>query len=145
MKTLRTFGLALLLAGCASAPEPTTPQVSAAASESLETCKSLFARQATCTDEFIPMLVDTRIRHDKPPGITARAKDAGRDALIAQAKEEWKVDGAEPARTATCQKIAPRATPAMLAQGRACLEKASCADFVACMAPFHDARIAEQK
>lgn len=45
----------------------------------------------------------------------------------------------------TCQKVASWAAPAMLAQGKACLEKASRTDFVACMAPFHDARIAEQK
>jgi hypothetical protein len=140
---MRKIIFSLALAACSSTPEPVQQ---AAGSEPVEVCRSVFAREAECTDLFIPMLVDARIRHDLPAGITARAaQPGGREALIAAAKEEWKTDGAEPARSATCQKIASHATPQMVAQGKACLARGSCADFVACMAPFHDARLAEQK
>ena len=54
-------------------------------------CVAFITHARTCTDQYIPALVDARAAADMPAGIKAEvAKD--RDGVIAQAKQEWATD-----------------------------------------------------
>ena len=95
MSTIKHLALVLALssfaAACTSsdaAPAPqdpaTTAKPAAAPSEAElhALCVEVMTRMRTCTDQYIPSLVDARARADKPAGIAAEvAKD--RDAVIA--------------------------------------------------------------
>lgn len=104
-------------------------------------CRDSFARQRTCTDDFIPALVDTRIELDLPAGIAAEGKkEGGRDALIAKAKEEWSSDSEPTAVAAQCKDMSEK-MPAehkaelMDAQTK-CLASADCKSYVECVTPI---------
>ncbi len=102
-------------------------------------CVQLFVRQRSCTDDFIPALVDARIRLDKPAGITDRATTEGRDALVAEALQEWADDSKDAAIDSTCENIAAsmpaEARAPMLTAVGSCLEKSDCSAFAACIVP----------
>ncbi len=109
-----------------------------------ETCNEIFVRQRDCTDQFIPALVDARIKADRPAGIAERAESEGRDAIIAEANGEWAEDSKDDAIAATCdrvvQSVPPEQAPKMQQAGDACLAEASCDAFVACVLPMIEAR-----
>jgi len=114
------------------------PAAATSATPAKEACVKTFQRQRTCTDAFIPALVDARVSVNKPKGIAEEAaKPGGRDALIKQALEEWKTDSTDTAIDATCTRIAssPRG-PAVSAMAAQCAAAADCAAFVQCVVPL---------
>lgn len=96
-----------------------------------DTCAQVFRQQRTCTDKYIPALVDLRAKLDLPAGIKSKVA-SHRDDVIAQAKDEWKKDSTDDAIAATCKKI-PADAP--VADAKACLAKTGCDAFVACIIP----------
>jgi len=149
-----SLALFIFLAACAgsdAAPETTPTQSQSAdpvpaAAPSLEpTCVRVFERQRSCTDDFIPALVDARIRADVPPGISARAQAGERDALIEEAKSEWANDSQDEAIQATCSRIAGSLSPEQSQQAResmsTCLATSACGEFVACIVPAIEQRL----
>lgn len=132
--------LAATLAACAGAeaepktgasPTSTTPNTNV-----VEACQAFFAKARTCTDAYIPALVDLRIELDKPAGITAAAQSEGRDSIINQAKTEWAEDSQPAAVTAMCQNIAAKVPAAeieaMRDDAEACMAKTDCGEFSTC-------------
>ncbi|MCA9674244.1 MAG: hypothetical protein H6708_02450 [Kofleriaceae bacterium] len=147
--------LTLTLAGCGGASPPAaapaTPEPTPAASEPAPTtasvddvegaCLGVMHRMRDCSAQFIPALVDLRIQYDRPSGIAAAAEAHGRDALVAEAFEEWKVDAADDRLAALCAEES-RQIPViqdLVDAGRGCLSEASCDDAVACVMPLMEA------
>jgi len=100
-------------------------------------CVQGFQRARTCTDDYIPALVDARAKVDHPSGIAAEvAKD--RDAVIAKAKQEWANDSTDDAIAANCQQIMSSGAfdPASIDAGKACMAQTECAAFTACIIPI---------
>lgn len=95
-----------------------------------DTCTAIFTRQALCTDVFIPALVDTRVKIDKPAGIG----QFDRKELIAEALKEWAEDSKPAAVAKVCAKknTVPREAAAAMEK---CLDQAGCEAFVACITP----------
>src|SRR5262245_43058837 len=111
----RMISLALLLlpvaiAACGTteaAPAPASPpkaQRAASDAEMQQLCVDVFARNLTCTDTYIPALVDARAKYDNPPGIADKVK-ADRDGIITRAKEEWASDSTDDAIKETCSRL----------------------------------------
>lgn len=101
-------------------------------------CVKTFERQRSCTAAFIPALVAARVAADRPAGIAARDRREGRARLVAEALEEWKADSTDAAIAKGCREKVARLPPGEappVAVFEACLAKASCADFVACLIP----------
>jgi hypothetical protein len=146
MKTI----IATILFATACASSTSTPannprvglagQPSSSATNELDVCVAVFTRARTCTDQYIPALVDARARHDKPAGIAAEVR-ADRDGVIAAGKQEWASDSTDEALRANCQRIvatlsdADRAD-APVAQG--CMAQTDCAAFTACITPVFE-------
>ena len=148
-KMLGSLFLAAALAACAAgnetveAPSPAAANAATSASpdDLRTTCVSTFARQRECTEQFLPALVDARIRVDKPAGIAARAQQpGGRDSLLAEAHTEWAEDSKPEAAAATCDQIVGRlpndAIESALRDAQACLGESSCDPFVRCLEPI---------
>jgi hypothetical protein len=119
-------------------PQPESQPV-AAANDPHSVCVQSFQRQRECTAEFIPALVDARVRRDAPPGIAAKDKELGRDQLVAMALEEWKADSTDEAIEQTCTDMASKMPPDQL-QGATerlgeCLGAEACGAFVDCLIP----------
>lgn len=141
--------LALLLvpacsASDAAAPPPVAPSQAqpASAGDAQATCVEVFTRNRTCTAQYIPALVDLRAKHDVPAGIAAEVA-SNRAQVIAQANEEWAIDGTDEAIAATCTKIAASLTEADQADlggVQACLSNADCAAYTACVMPYFEKR-----
>jgi hypothetical protein len=134
-----------LLSACATggagqaAPNAAGPAVG---DDPFEVCRAVTQRKFECRAEYIPALVDLRIKHDLPAGIAAEAAlPGGRDRLIETAQKKFDVDGAEPARSAACRAMAPSMRPEMVAAAKACLAKTACADLVACCMPLQEKRL----
>lgn len=113
-------------------------------------CRDSFAKQRTCTDDFIPALVDARIELDLPAGIAAEGKkDGGRDALITQAKSEWAEDSKPDAVAAQCKDMSgkvPADQKAELMEAHAkCLAIADCKAYVECVMPITKKMISMKK
>ena len=108
-------------------------------------CVAVFARQRDCTDEFIPALVDARIRLDRPAGIAARASSEGRDALIAEALAEWAKDSQDAAIDLSCEKIVAsvpaEALESMVEATGACLQESECGAFTTCVLPVIEGQL----
>lgn len=138
----RSFVLVLLLTGCggSSSPPPANPPPAKPAARTAADlgpmCHRYYARQATCTDDYLSAVLDLRIELDMPKGIAERVRAEGRDALLKEARAHWQSD-MEPAKVdAMCDAMATR-TPAdqldrLLAQGDACEAAADCKAFAAC-------------
>ena len=150
MSVTRSVILAALtlgsLAGCGGSkakPEP-APTASATGSADMKAlCVKMFTRTRECTSDFIPALVDTRARHDMPPGIAEKVK-TNRDAVIAEAMKEWENDSKDEAIGAMCEKIG--SDPAMAESAdevNGCMAKTSCPEFVACTMPLHEKHMAD--
>ena len=136
-----TLAAAVSAAACGStsdaAPAPTTAR--AQASDPSASCVEVMTRNRTCTDDYIPALVDARARHDVPAGITDAVK-ADRAAVIAEALGEWAEDSKDAAITAMCERMAAsgRASPVDVETAQACLAQAACGPYVACVIPVFE-------
>jgi hypothetical protein len=97
-----------------------------------DVCVSVFQKQRSCTDQYIPALVDLRAKLDRPAGIAAKVK-ADRAGVIAPAKAEWANDSKDAAIDQTCTKIS--ADPDMVSAAQSCLAKTECGAFVSCIMP----------
>jgi hypothetical protein len=143
------LALTLVLAACGPAtPPPKTgsgPAVGAV--DAKAGCVKLRQQQRACTADFIPALVDSRIKVDVPPGIAAAAKTDGRDAIIAKAMEEWKSDSTDEAIAAMCEKMPmpPNATAAQKEAVGKCLAVTECKAFVGCFLPVLEELLASGK
>jgi hypothetical protein len=146
---LRSLSLCLALvsvsavsAGCATheadaKPATATPKSGGTASDDHALCVKMFDRNRTCTDQYIPALVDARARKDMPAGIAAEVK-SDRDGVIAQAKQEWAKDSTDEAIESTCNAIVAHLSDADRADETAisqCLEKSDCGEYVTCQTP----------
>ena len=133
------LALSLFAAACGTTSDaaPAT-KTTAAAPDDHATCVQVFTKQRTCTDQFIPALVDTRAKYDNPPGIAAQVK-ADRAAVIAQAKAEWATDSTDAAIDQTCSKLA--ADHDMVATAQGCLARTACDAFVTCITPVFEKHI----
>jgi hypothetical protein len=143
-------GLVLVVAGCLAAcgggagadqGKDTTAAQASASGDTEAVCRESFAKQRTCTDDFIPALVDARIELDLPAGIAAEGKkEGGRDALIAKAKEEWAEDSKPDAVAARCKdmdgKVPAEQKAELLAAHTKCLAIADCKAYVECVTPI---------
>lgn len=132
------------LAGCSGAETPSSSGSLSESTTAQALCVHSFEKQRECTDSFLPALVDARVRLDKPAGIAAAEKESGRDALVAEAREEWKNDSTDAAISDTCAGMIAHGagTPEMSAAVGACLEKTSCADFVPCQIQIIESHLA---
>lgn len=134
--------LAPLAAACGTAseaaPAPAPAQKASSTSGDFQTaCMTVMQRNRTCTDDFIPALVDMRARKDLPPGIKdAVAKD--RASVIARAKEEWVTDSTDEVFARQCQTLGDQATPENIAAGEACMAKESCGEYAPCILAVMD-------
>ncbi len=137
-------------APAAAAPAPAADPAPAAAEPAAERsvaygiCVELLTRQADCTDAFIPALVAARVSADVPEGIAALDAEKGREALIAMALEEWKVDRQPANIEASCEKVDTATTAEererMIPVVRDCLASETCESFTACAIPIVSAR-----
>jgi len=140
--------LALWATACgtseAAAPPPAAPSKAqpASAGDAKAICVEVFTRNRTCTDQYIPALVDLRARYDQPAGIAAEVA-AHRDEVIAQAKTEWATDSQPAAIDATCAQIAGSAAEADLAGAQACLSSQDCGAYTTCIMPYFEKRFAK--
>jgi hypothetical protein len=130
---------------------PTTPSakpVEAAQPPSTDhqaLCVQMFTRARTCTDTYIPALVDSRAKLDVPKGIADKVK-ADRAAVIAEAKQEWAEDSKDDKIAATCQHILasmPSPDPAMTDTVKGCLAQADCAGYTTCITPVFEKHLAK--
>lgn len=134
----------LALAACAGAEaEPKTsasPSSAAPPADFVAQCEVFFTRARACTDSYIPALVDLRIELDKPAGIAEAARTEGRDAIIAQAMEEWSQDSQPAAITALCnqlastmpQQVPPAELEASRAEAERCMALSDCGEYSTC-------------
>ena len=138
------FAVAVAVAACgSSSPPPAKPAAQPAApatADFVPMCKRIFARKATCADDYLPVLLDVRIELNVPPGIGDRVKTEGREAALAIAHTELARD-TEPAKVdALCDTAATRASNApperrdqLLAQAATCDATADCKAFATCV------------
>jgi hypothetical protein len=145
---IRSIVLALTLgslAGCNSHDAKAQPTAKPVAAESspaaTNTCIKVFTKARECTSDYIPALVDSRARHDVPAGI-AEAVKKDRAAVIAEAMKEWETDSTDASIAATCDKIGGE-VEAEAGTANACLAKADCAGFTACVMPLFEKRFAK--
>lgn len=139
---IRPLAIALfVVAACGGADHPakptttTTSDPTTASSDDLHAlCVSGFQRQRECTDQFIPALVARRVELDNPPGIAAKDHEVGRDALVAQALEEWKEDSKDENIGPHCDQILAAHAPdqATTDKFKSCMEMADCQAFSDC-------------
>ncbi|HSD86589.1 MAG TPA: hypothetical protein VLB44_03710 [Kofleriaceae bacterium] len=140
---IRSFLLVLALAplaACASdtaqakpAPASSTNATRASTDDPKALCVQTFTRARECTSDYIPALVDTRAKHDMPPGIAEQVKK-DRDAVIKEAMDEWTNDSKDEAIAATCDKMSADVgkDPEMVATAKDCLAKPDCGAFSTC-------------
>jgi hypothetical protein len=139
---LCSFALFVAAACGGSSPEPAKPAPQPAArtaADLVPMCKGIFARKATCADDYLPALLDLRVELNLPPGIGDQVKSEGRDAVLAIAHTELARD-TEPARVdALCETAATNAAKAppervdqLLEQGDRCEAATDCKAFAVC-------------
>lgn len=112
-------------------------------------CQRIFARKATCADDYLPVLLDLRIELNLPPGIGDRVKEQGRDAILALAHTELARD-TEPSKvTALCETAKSNASKApsgrlgqLIELGAKCEAATDCKAFSACVVMIDRAFIA---
>ena len=133
------------LAACEGAeakPAPSTAQkASTPANPDHDLCVAIMTHSRTCTDQYIPALVDARAQADHPAGIKEEvAKD--RDGVIAQAKGEWATDSddAHIEQMCTPANVAAHANDDDRAKATECTANTDCAAYTACALPVFKAR-----
>lgn len=113
---------------------PTAQKASASAREDHDLCVAIMQHSRTCTDQYLPVLVDKRAELDHPAGIKAEvAKD--RDGVIAQAHQEWATDSTD----ANIEKMCGQPMPASFTQrgeAASCQSKTDCSEFSNCIVPI---------
>ena len=110
IRSLAALALGLApLAGCASdnaqAAKPAPTAQKASTDDPKAVCVATMTRSRECTDDYIPALVDARAQADAPPGI-ADAVKKDRNAVIAEAKQEWATDSQDANIAGMCEKMA---------------------------------------
>lgn len=137
---LHAVALILAVAACGgSTPEPAkppSPPAARTAADLVPMCQRLFARKATCADDYLPALLDVRVELNMPPGIGDRVKTEGREAMLAIAHTELARD-TEPAKVdalceTTAAKMPPDRVEPLLEQGGRCEATTDCRAFAAC-------------
>jgi hypothetical protein len=150
MKNLiATLSVLFAAASCldAAPDEPATNAANAAQPLSAPTststdavCRALMRRERTCSDSFIPALVQARVESDNPAGITTEDRAVGREALVKQAFGEWASDSQDASIDALCEQIAQSISPQndteLRTSASACLARVECDEFVACAVPL---------
>ena len=119
--------------------QPAAPRTDPA-TEHHALCVQLFERNRTCSDVYIPALVDARARNDAPAGIAAQVA-ADRDGVIAQARAEWANDSTDAAIDATCTAIVEHLSQADLddvGTARSCLAQTECTAYTTCSMPIFE-------
>src|SRR5438067_7192500 len=106
----------LALTACDRAETPQTAAARQQLVDATASCVRLFQRQRTCTQDFIPALVDLRRSLDRPAGIA----QGDRQETIAAALEEWKSDSTDEAIGTTCDRMAPSLPSATVATSDRC-------------------------
>ena len=139
---LHSLVLICAFAACGgSSPPPakasSPPPHEAAAADPIPMCKRIFARKATCADDYLPALLDVRVELNMPPGIGDRVKAEGRDAILALAHTELARD-TEPSKVAelcetTAAKMPPERVDQLLEHGGRCEAAADCKAFSSCV------------
>ena len=157
MKTMMALLALMGMAGClageselaprTASAEPATasaeqPLVTPAADTTTDQiCRSLMQRQRGCTAQFIPALVDARVKGDNPPGAAAREREIGREALVKDALAEWENDAKDPNIAALCddiaQSISPEKDSLLRSSVSSCLAETGCEAFVSCAVPLN--------
>lgn len=106
-------------------------------------CVTAMTRERECQAEFLPALVELRVRLDMPAGIAERAEAEGQEAILEEAREEYVNDATDEAIEANCSQLdempEDRTQPIIDTETR-CLEAEGCAAFVECQIAFHEAR-----
>ena len=122
--------------GAEAKPAPATAQKASAstATGDHDLCVSVMTHARTCTEQFIPTLVDARAAADVPPGIKGEVAN-DRNGVIAQAKTEWASDGTDANIEKMCQQPMPDAD-ARRDAAKACDAKADCHEFAECAVPL---------
>lgn len=152
----RSLSLSLLLVpalavlgsacGVSDAASPVAPnQVQQSTTSDVKAlCVQALTRNAQCTDQYIPALVDLRAKYDNPPGVAAEVA-ANRDGVIAQARAEFVVDSQPQAIDTMCNKIVgnPQYTQAEADAAQACLAIADCTAYTACILVQFENRFAQ--
>src|SRR3569833_1238074 len=116
------------------APASTAQKASTPANPDHDLCVAIMTHSRTCTDQYIPALVDARAQAGHPAGIKEEvAKD--RAGVIAQAKQEWANDSLDANIEKMCSQPKPNAD-AIRADATACQAKADCGEFSACIVPI---------
>jgi len=131
----------ILLVACSSAKAPPAQETTVgiagahrASTSDYDLCVAAMTRARACTDVYIPALVDTRARLDKPAGIAAEVA-ADRDGVIAAAKQEWASDSTDSGIAAMCQHMTANVSDQDRAESSACLEQQDCGAFTSCLTP----------
>ncbi len=131
------------LAACEGAeakPAPASTQQKMQASTATadhDLCVAFITHARTCTDQYIPALVDARAAADIPAGIKDEvAKD--RAGVIAQAKQEWATDSSDATIEQMCSspKLAQVATDEKRQKASSCNASTDCAAYTACAVPI---------
>jgi hypothetical protein len=140
----RVSCLLLAVAACGgSSPPPAKPSPQPAArtaADFVPMCQRIFARKATCADDYLPVLLDLRVELNLPPGIGDQVTSQGRDAVLALARTDLARD-TEPAKVAAlCETAAANATKAprervdqLLEQADRCEATTDCKAFAGCV------------
>lgn len=143
-RSLASLVLAVALApACGSKPASTTTATGPSkmnAPDYQAMCVEVMTKNRTCTDAFLPALVDARARHDVPAGIAEKVKQ-DRDGVIAMAREEWKTDSTDEAIGTTCTRLVGSLDDAGRADAEgahACVAQADCAAYTACAVPYFE-------
>lgn len=148
MRIVAIVAIALFTFACGGGKKSETP-APAPEMTPAEGCLQLFQRQRECTDVFIPALVALRVELDVPTGVAAEDASAGRDALVAKAKEEWAAGNSDAQLAELCGKlvagIPPEQLDGMMAQGKTCVAAETCEAFTTCVEPMQRERLQAQK
>jgi hypothetical protein len=152
MLSLATFLLPLATAACgtteAAPSQPQSPPKAQRASSDadfMQLCTEVFTRNRTCTDTYIPALVDARAKYDQPPGIAEKVR-SDRDGVIAKAKEEWAVDSTDESIQTVCSRIVANLSDddrADMPKARECLALTDCSAYTTCIMPQFEKRFAK--
>lgn len=133
---MKKLASCLLLVACGKSTPTNVPKKVTSDPKSL--CVAVMQRARECTNDYIPVLVDTRAKHDVPPGIAEAVKN-DRDAVIAEAKQEWATDSQDPNIEAMCDHMAAELNdPSDQAAANDCLGKQECVGFSTCVMPLFE-------
>jgi hypothetical protein len=116
--------------------KPASPPAARTADDVVPMCKRHWAHKVTCTDDYLPALLDLRVELNKPAGIGDEVKTQGRDAMLATARTEFARDS-EPAKVEElcgmmATKMPPERVDQVLDQADKCEAAADCKAFATC-------------